>query len=237
MYKKSFYIEKNTWNNSFSFNKRENKKIKVSSLLKAEISWVKIWKEIVFEDFNYNWKLTSSVWLKNFYEINWKNRDLYLFDNHNHALFFWYKSFFENKIKKPSSLIHIDEHTDLRKPENMDISKYFNNLENIFYYTNYIVNVWNYIKPALKEWLIDEVIQIRSKENIDNFDFKKIKNQDIILNLDLDFFEKSLDYIDYDIKKQLILKIASKASIITVATSPFFIDQKLAINIFKDIFW
>ncbi|MDR0771974.1 MAG: hypothetical protein LBF15_02780 [Candidatus Peribacteria bacterium] len=58
----------------------------------------------------------------------------------------------------------------------------------------------------------------------------------IILNLDLDFFEPNLDYIDYDLKKKFILEVADKADLITVATSPFFINQELALKVFKDIF-
>jgi hypothetical protein len=56
------------------------------------------------------------------------------------------------------------------------------------------------------------------------------------LNLDLDFFEPNLDYIDYDLKKKFILEVAEKADVITIATSPFFINQELALKIFRDIF-
>jgi hypothetical protein len=58
----------------------------------------------------------------------------------------------------------------------------------------------------------------------------------VVLNLDLDFFQPDLDYIDYELKKKVILDIAKKADIITVSTSPFFIDQNLAVKVFKDIF-
>ncbi|MBT3726893.1 hypothetical protein HOG21_04250 [bacterium] len=58
----------------------------------------------------------------------------------------------------------------------------------------------------------------------------------MVLNLDLDFFQPDLDYIDYELKKKVILDIAKKADIITVSTSPFFIDQNLAVKVFKDIF-
>jgi hypothetical protein len=54
--------------------------------------------------------------------------------------------------------------------------------------------------------------------------------------LDLDFFQRELDFIDYDLKKKVILDIAKKASVITISTSPFFIDQELAIKVFKDLF-
>jgi len=56
------------------------------------------------------------------------------------------------------------------------------------------------------------------------------------LNLDLDFFQPDLDFIDYNLKKKVILDIAKKASVITVSTSPFFIDQCLAVKVFKDLF-
>jgi len=63
------------------------------------------------------------------------------------------------------------------------------------------------------------------------------KKNGIILNLDLDFFQPDLDFIDYELKKKVILDIAEKADVITVSTSPFFIDQKLAIKVFKDLFY
>jgi hypothetical protein len=58
----------------------------------------------------------------------------------------------------------------------------------------------------------------------------------IILNLDLDFFQPDLDFINFELKKKVILDIAKKSSIITVSTSPFFINQELAVKKFKDIF-
>lgn len=58
----------------------------------------------------------------------------------------------------------------------------------------------------------------------------------IILNLDLDFFQPNLDFIDFDLKCSVVRDIAAKADLITVATSPFFIDQKLALGVFRKIF-
>ena len=60
--------------------------------------------------------------------------------------------------------------------------------------------------------------------------------ENIILNVDLDFFEPELDFIDYNLKKQVILDIAEKASLITVCTSPYFISQERALEIFRDLF-
>jgi len=61
-------------------------------------------------------------------------------------------------------------------------------------------------------------------------------DNDVILNLDLDFFQPNLNYINYNLKKKVIQNAAKKAKIITVATSPFFINQEYAIKVFKDIF-
>jgi malonyl CoA-acyl carrier protein transacylase len=82
-------------------------------------------------------------------------------------------------------------------------------------------------------------LQIRSEENLKNYakNLEKMnKNSDIILNLDLDFFSPHLDYIDYNLKKKIILDASYKAKIITVSTSPFFIDQDLALKVLRDIF-
>jgi hypothetical protein len=128
----------------------------------------------------------------------------------------------------------------LQKPDSFDLQK-------VFEFTNYSLNVWDYIVPALKEGIIDEIVQIRSDEELKNSKFvvdlcnSKTdlvwnKKKDIILNLDLDFFEPNLNYINYDLKKKVILNIAKNASVITVASSPFFINQKLALKRFLDIF-
>jgi hypothetical protein len=55
------------------------------------------------------------------------------------------------------------------------------------------------------------------------------------LNLDLDFFCSNLDFIDFELKKKAIKKIFNMASLITISSSPFFIDQELALKKLKDL--
>lgn len=240
MYSKPFYISENIWNNSLSFNKRENPKLYVPNLIKiSDFSEIKLLKEsdekITFQDFWFDDELSTNFWLENFYEIEYFWKKIYLFDNHNHALYFWYLAKNEWKITNWATLYHIDEHADYRDPK-MDLEK--TDLKSIFDYTNFSkINVWNYIIPAEKEWLIWKTIQIRNTQNLENYlENKKYKEKNIILNLDLDFFQPDLDFIDYKLKKKVVLDIAKKADIITVSTSPFFIDQHLAIKVFKDLF-
>ena len=271
MYKKAFYIEDNIWNNSLNFDKRKEPKLFVPSLKKINnFNEIKLLREnsekITFQDFWFDDKISTNYGLENFYEIKYtplldkrgdmgeflKSKKIYLFDNHNHALFFWYLAKKNWEIKNNSTLYHVDEHADYREPETI-LEK--NDIESIFRYTNFSdINVWNYIIPAEKEGLIWKTIQIRNTKNLEDY-FEKIgqtqgtaptekcrdepcvHTNNIILNLDLDFFQPDLDFIDYELKKKVILDIAKKASVITVSTSPFFIDQELAIKVFRDLFW
>lgn len=237
MYSEPFYITEAFWNNAFSYNKRPNKKLFVPSLTKINnLDDIKFWDKIVFEDYDFNWNLQSCCWLENFYEIDylvdpesssgWQKKKIYLVDNHNHVYFFWHKSRFEWIIWNNSTLYHIDEHTDLRDPWIYLEQEELKNLKRIFEYTNY-VDVWNYIIPAIHDWLVKEMHQIRSESELNEVKSKLEEinsSSSIILNLDLDFFQPKLDYIDYNLKKELIQKLTKKADLITISTSPFFIN-------------
>lgn len=233
-----FYLDEPKGNNAFSFEQRKNKKLWVPELIDAKIWDIELWDEVVFEDFGFDDQLSTNTGLKNFYKIQWKNKDIYLFDNHNHAYYFWYLARNQNIIWDNNTLIHIDEHADTRDPGEYLLKPDSQNLDKVFEYTNYVYNVGNYIIPAQKEGLIEKTIQVRNTQNLEDYlDLRSTLGENIILNLDLDFFQPDLDFIDYDLKKKVTLDAAEKAKIITVATSPFFINQDLAIKVFKDIFW
>lgn len=267
MYKEPFYLTEPVWNNAFSFEQRVNKKLYVPNLINAKFDDILLWNEIVFEDFDLEDNFSSNTWIKNFYKIKWKEKDIYLFDNHNHAYYFWYLARKEGIIWDNNILIHIDEHADTRDNNKHLLKPNSDNLEKVFEFTNKVLNVGDYIIPAQEEGIIWDIFQIRNEtnlldyltlsqpsplnekeqeqKNIASFSPKGEKiqelgqkyNPQIILNLDLDFFQPDLDYIDYELKKKVILDAATKASVITVATSPFFINQELAVKVFKDIFW
>lgn len=283
MYSKWFYITDAVWNNAFSFDERDNKKLFVPELKKInsfdEIELQDDKSKVAFEDFWFDDKLSTNYWLKNFYEFSppargeleggiWSSNEItapiFLFDNHNHALYFWYLARDRWLIKDENILYHVDEHADTRDPGEYLLKPDSYDLKKVFGFTNFSkVNVGNYIIPAQKEWLIKEVIQIRNESNLQDYlkfychselDSESLlwyikdpetssgwQNLDwfkwsIILNLDLDFFQPDLDFIDYELKKKVVLDIAKKANVITVASSPFFIDQELAIKVFKDLF-
>ncbi|NDK08561.1 hypothetical protein EOM39_04970 [Candidatus Gracilibacteria bacterium] len=237
MYSEPFYITEAFGNNAFSYNKRPNKKLFVPSLTKINnLDDIKFGDKIVFEDYDFNGNLQSCCGLENFYEIDYlvdpesssggQKKKIYLVDNHNHVYFFWHKSRFEGIIGNNSTLYHIDEHTDLRDPGIYLEQEELKNLKRIFEYTNY-VDVGNYIIPAIHDGLVKEMHQIRSESELNEVKSKLEEinsSSSIILNLDLDFFQPKLDYIDYNLKKELIQKLTKKADLITISTSPFFIN-------------
>ena len=243
MYNKWFFIESPVWNNEFSFDKRQNKKLFVPEIIEAksfdEIKFQDDLEKIAFEDFDFDDKLSTNYWLKNFYRFQMWWKEVVLFDNHNHAFYFWYEARSRKIIWDKNILIHIDQHTDTRDNDKIISKSDSKSLEKVFDFTNFVLNVWDYIVPAQKEGIIENIVQIRNTKNLEdylqNFSNKK-NNSKIILNLDLDFFASELDFIDFELKKKVILDVFEKASYVTVCTSPFFVDQVLAVEKFKEIF-
>lgn len=240
MYSQPFFIETPVWNNAFSYEKRGNKKLYVPALKKIKhFDEIELWNEIVFEEDDWSGSITGYTGLKNFYEIDFlpqTDAKVYLFDNHNHAYFFWHLSHLQKIIWGKNTLYHIDEHADMRSPEIFLDDTTLHDIQNIFTYTNFTLNVGNYIIPAEKDWLIEKTYQLRSETALLELLKKEKLEENILLNIDLDFFHPDLDFIPYALKKEVILKLAKRSKLITIATSPYFINQSLAVKVFKDIF-
>ena len=246
MYHKDFYIKKPIWNNEFSFDSRPHKQLYVPSLKKiSSFSDIELLQKneekITFEEYDFNDVMQTCFGLENLYEMTWQWKPMYLVDNHNHVHYFWYLARSEWIISDNTLLYHIDEHADTRDPWEYLLKPDSQDLQKIFDYTNFTLNVGNYIIPAEKEGLIWDTMQIRGQDALEKYNSwyysdLETAGRKIILNLDLDFFEPELDFIDYDLKKQVILDIAKKADLITVCTSPYFINQERALEVFRDIF-
>ncbi len=74
----------------------------------------------------------------------------YIFDNHNHALFFRYrhtKQFEHKEDAKPFQVIHIDQHADIKENKNSFDAKYASPQE-VFGFANYACNVGNFLSSA-----------------------------------------------------------------------------------------
>ena len=153
-------------------------------------------------------------------------------DNHNHAMYCWYQAYFQGIIDTGVHVVHIDQHSDMRTcPDVLEATS----LDAIFDYTHICANVGNFIRPTMESGLVDEVIQIQNSTEVQRY-MSGYLQAPYILDVDIDFFVPELDFILYDDKKQLIQTLARSARLITIATSPYFIDQNRAIEVIRDIF-
>ncbi len=50
-------------------------------------------------------------------------------------------------------------------------------------------------------------------------------SENSVLNIDLDIFARELDHISEKKKMKIITNLLKKVKYVTIATSPFFIDQ------------
>ena len=227
-----FYIEGEVGNNIFSYKERKLKKIYVPKLIEEEIVSVSIGSEAVFVEIDEGVE-NRCIGLKNIYKLKlgdkYGSKDVYLFDNHNHAFFFWCKALKEKKFEKGIRLLHVDQHKDTRKPDNYNVD--IENLDDVSRYTNNVLNVGSFIQPALYHNIFDEVDIVDSTYGLK----RKIPTK-YVLDIDLDFFSKDMDYIDFNWRVERVKEYIDKAELITIATSPFFIDQDRAIAVLKMLF-
>ncbi|MFL8800660.1 MULTISPECIES: UPF0489 family protein [unclassified Clostridioides] len=223
-----FYIEKPMGNNVFSYDKRDIKSIYVPKLISGTLDDVKLGNKVVFNEVDENEEI-KVIGLENMVEYVLGNKKIYVFDNHNHAFYFWLKSMMNDEFTRGCKLVHVDQHKDTREPENYDVD--INNIEDVFRYTNEVLNVGSFIKPALQHKIFSELIIIDSLYGFD-LDIEP----EFVLDIDLDIFSSDMDYIPFDFKLDKIKNLIKKAKVITIATSPYFINQEYAIKVLKELF-
>jgi len=248
MYSKDFYISEPVGNNAFSYDARPHKELYVPALKNIESLEEVRFHPYLSPTLSYEEREQAAKHsLLNPLPFQGKGATkpkIYIVDNHNHVFYFWYLTRSLGVIRDNALLYHIDEHADTRDPWEYLLKPDSQDLQKAFDYTNFTLNVGNYIIPAEKEWLIWQTIQIRGESALQEYiktplsilSWEERWNHNIILNLDLDFFEPELDFIDYNLKKQVILDIAKKADLITICTSPYFINQQRALEVLRDLF-
>lgn len=237
MYGQPFFITDCVGNNAFSFEKRVTPKLYVPSVIDGTIDDVQEGDEIVFEDFDETGKLMSCTGLKNF--VRFKHplteKPVVIADNHNHVFYFWYEARKNGYIGNGARLIHIDQHKDMREPATSLTREDSADLQKVFDYTNTVLNVGDYIIPAMENGLISELISVTSEKELTTEGGKSIIRQPVIVNIDLDFWSPEMDYIDVTLKNKFTKARMKEADLITIATSPFFIAQARAISVLRTL--
>ena len=222
----SFWISENIGNNSYGFKESdktgttsENSKLFCPKVIYSGTFNIKLGKEPLFRDHEIDKEFTGL----NHYLISHSlrsNTPIFICDNHNLVLEAW------QLVKDQHlNLIHIDQHFD-----NAQCKIDYDNIQSI-----YKTKICNYINFAKNSNWIDKTLSFVESKDLKQID--KIDNfADIILNIDLDFFAPEVNLISLEEKINLIFKSANNAKLITIATSPGFIDQTLAIKIAKLLF-
>lgn len=228
-YSRPFGLEGPVGNNALSYDRRSAlgaaPTLHVPALMTGGAGDLKAGRSIAFEEFDEHGVLHSCTGLDALVRTTWHGVPTLIFDNHNHAFYFWMEALMTGGLTPGAALIHIDQHRDTRIPER-DYSG--STLEEAFDYTNFHLNVGNYIVPAERCGLVGDIQFVTGEEALQ--DFSMVDRQNKILNIDLDFFAPEMGYIDFELASRFIQAHRRTASLVTMATSPFFIDQDEAID-------
>lgn len=229
MYNTPTYLIQPIGNNAFSYNERialwSVGKLYIPSLIQWTVADLQQGSEICFEEY-VDGKLKSCTGLKHFVQLECHGKQIFIVDNHNHALSFRYHQLVNSWTRQPVNLIHIDQHSDVKENGNI-----FSPEDDIEQFVNEKTNVGNFISAAKNSWIISEIIQVRTDFSLCNLQ-SSILNPQFILDVDIDFrVDKELTEND----KEIIQELMKKAELVTIATSPYFIDQKRAISIITTI--
>lgn len=226
-----FYIEKSVGNNKFSYNDRVNKKIYVPRLIEAKLDQVALGKSPAFIEVEDGIEkiCTGLEYMYKLVDDRIIDKEIYLFDNHNQSFYFWCRAIKQAIIKKGLVLLHVDQHKDTRKADNHLVDIY--DMEDVARYTNEVLNVGSFIEPAMSMDIFSELVIVDS-----SYSLKENISSDYVLDLDLDFFSRDMDYIDYDLKIKRVREYIEGARFITIASSPYFIEQDRAIQALRDLF-
>jgi len=146
-----------------------------------------------------------------------QKKPLYLFDNHNVALF----SFVEIKefLGTTLEVVHIDAHRDdAIFPHTVPLLT-SQNTENIFQQSR----VSDYLDIASRGKLIGNITSLTQEKECEDF---VLPQKPFILNLDLDIFGEEGSCIPLEIKIKTIAKAWSQAEVVLLATSPGYFSQE-----------
>lgn len=258
LYCKKQILTETSWNNTFAWEERMRKygttpTLTIPSLIDGTLDDVREWDDIVFEEME-DGVLRSCKWLQYFVRII-KNDDekeqigvrgeermraknvqeIVIFDNHNHALYFWIDAVRRGIVTPGFELIHIDEHSDLWANEHtLDLDRALEDDDYAWQFTNLECNVGNYIRPAIDAGLVGSMIRIENEYQIDEH-LSYTPSSNSVLNIDIDIFAPELDHIPEAKKIMIIQHLIKQVRCVTIATSPYFIDQWTAINQLRKI--
>jgi UPF0489 domain len=205
-------------------------------------------------------------------ETPWKPL-IYIMDNHKMAYFAWHEALITGDLKKGTTLVHIDRHSDSSPPRSLEGLGSFD-LAKVTYSTRNLLGNADFIVPAVMEGLIEKFFDFYvepTRVNLENTFgnmvlshrmanreyitgnyqddqqnigriihlpalIKELNNpKRFALDIDVDAIVKKLyregipTHEDFSQAALFLAEIASKAGVVTIATSPGYADQRVAI--------
>ena len=228
-YSQPFDIEGPVGNNALSYERRgPAPTLWVPSLVTGGFDDVVAGDRVVFEDFDEHGVLQSCCGLTHLVKTDWAGVPAVVMDNHNHAFYFWWEARLTGRIAPDATLVHLDQHRDTRVP---DEPYRGTTLEDAFAYTNFHLNVGNYVVPSQQCGLVGDIQMVTGEDALRDLGYATRRNK--ILNIDLDFFAPEMSYVDVELAERFIAFHLRTASLVTIATSPFFIGQADAIRVLQ----
>jgi hypothetical protein len=231
-YSEPFWLEGPVGNNALSYDRRgPSPRLWVPSLVEGTLADIAPGAHVVFEDVDEHGRLQSCTGLRHLVRTTWGGIPTVVVDNHNHAFYFWFEALAAGHVQPGATLVHLDQHRDTRTPTEPFEAAW--TLRQTFRYTNAHLNVGNYIAPARQAGLVGEMLMVTGSDGLGNRALAGRPNT--ILNIDLDFFAPEMSYIDFDRVRRFVDAYLPGAVLITVATSPFFIDQERALGFLRSL--
>lgn len=236
-----FWLEGEVGNNAFAYQARlaeglGSPRLWVPPRRKGGALDARIGNQIVFAETHETGQCEKYVGLESFVDfvyVSSTGREVpgVLFDNHNHAFYFWHEAKEKGILTATSHVVHIDAHTDLRTPPLLLSQEDSTLLEKVFQYTNDVLNVGNFLVPAMETGCIaPDVTMITTEYELLRKTPETLAwDGTLIVDIDLDFWEKSLVDTTLDVSLPLVRAWMEQANFLTLCTSPFFIDQERAL--------
>jgi len=219
-------------NNAFSFHQRRQRRLYVPPLIRGTPADISPGTEVVFCDI-FDGGERACAGLRQWVFWRTRDRDVFFFDNHNHAFAFWAWGLKCGRVSPEALLVHVDQHKDTRAAEQALEPGFWQTLSlaEICSYVNTVLNVGNFIPPALSCGMFRKAVMVDHDQA-----FECNPKGEKILDLDLDIFAAEMNYIPYEKKMTFIRREIVASRLVTVATSPYFMDQPRAVELIGEIF-
>jgi hypothetical protein len=219
-------------NNGFSFEKKPDRPdLYVPAWKCGTVDDVTLGDKVVFQDFDGDqWVecagLDAEILIEDF------PIPLYLMDNHHHAFWAWCHALKKGSFENGASLVHVDAHYDDREPPDFQVD--IHDIDDVSRYTDEVLQIATFIQPALHHGIFSDVKYYVESAEFDE-ELPPTISKQVVMDVDLDVFCDEMSHVSWSTKIEVLKHYLPQTKAMTFATSPFFIDQKKALQAFHRV--